>query len=64
MEEDVPANLLVDLKPGPTNDETSCGVASASAEDIKNGKWLVEARIRSCSAASRIVAFAPTASMI
>ena len=64
MEEDVPATRLVDLKPVPTKEAKSLGVASASAEASKNGRWLVEARMRSCSTASSMVAFAPNASMI
>ena len=64
MDDDVPANLLVDLKPGPTKGVTSSGVVSASADEIKNGKWLVDARMRSCSTALSILPFAPRASMI
>ena len=47
MEEDVPASRLVDLKPGPTKGATSSGVARANADEIRNGRWLVEARMRS-----------------
>src|SRR5260221_14561504 len=62
MEEDVPATLLVDLKPVPTKEENLSGVASARADASRNGKWLVDARMRSCSTASSKVAFAPKAS--
>jgi len=38
MEDEVPASLLVDLKPVPTNGATSPGVESANADESKNGK--------------------------
>ena len=38
IEGDVPASLLVDLKPGPMKDETSSEVARARADESKNGK--------------------------
>ena len=38
IDDDVPANLLVDLNPGPTNEVTSSGVARTNADEIRNGR--------------------------
>src|SRR5215216_4148160 len=58
--EGVPAKRLVERKPEPMRGANSENVERASAEEIRKGKWLVDARIRSWSSAFISMEVAPT----